>query len=166
MTTPSLPQLDSAQIGAAQRGPDGATPAALADRVLEVAQRLLLVLDEETAKLQIARPIKFTDLVNEKSRLTSELAFLLKSLKAQPSGFAAIARDARKRLSAAMVVLDERVKVNGRAILRRKSISEGLARTIAAEAQKSSAPVATYAPPLASAPTGRKAASIICNRTI
>lgn len=112
--------------------------------LLGLVDQLIDLLALEDARMEVERPAALSELIQEKARLALELQHSLKELKLDQIQLSRANLDMRQILLARLQVVQERVMDNGRALLRRKQISEGLLGAIAAESQKNSLPKPTY----------------------
>ena len=138
------------------------------DALSRMTDRLSELLEQETLQLRLERPSQFAALVKEKTTLASEISLAMKQAKSRPGQFDHVPEANRRDLLARLARLQELVLSNGRALLKRKSVNEGLLAAIAAEAQKAKAPATTYRPGVAGTakPGPRVAASIALNAVV
>lgn len=136
------------------------------NELLDVVQRLITLVETENRLLETERPSAIQPLLEEKGRLSSELAYGLQKLKRNPGALERVDQTLRASLSSALETFQELVLTNGRIVLRLKSISEGILNAIVEETQKGKRTAPTYSvgPVMhASRPT---AASIAFNATV
>lgn len=112
--------------------------------LLGLVDQLIELITLEDSRMQVERPAALSELIQEKARLALELQHKLKELKLDRSQLSRANLDMRQLLLNRLQVVQERVMENGRVLLRRKQISEGLLNAIAAESQKNSLPRPTY----------------------
>ncbi|MEX6723625.1 hypothetical protein [Parapedomonas caeni] len=136
--------------------------------LLQIVQRLTLLVETENRLLETERPAAIQPLLEEKGRLSAQLAKGLAALKADGAGLKASDTSLRRALSEALAGFQELVMLNGRIVLRLKSVSEGILGAIAAEASKGKRPAPTYGANATVAPVGRTpvAAPISVNAVI
>lgn len=134
--------------------------------LLDVVQRLILLVETENRLLETERPSAIQPLLEEKGRLSSVLAYGLQAIKKNPAGVEAADRSLRDSLSAALATFQDLVLLNGRIVLRLKSVSEGILNAIVEESQKGKRTAPTYTPGITPAVPRPPAASIAFNATI
>ncbi len=134
--------------------------------LLDVVQRLILLVETENRLLETERPSAIQPLLEEKGRLSSVLAYGLQSLKKNPLALENVDKTLRASLSSALATFQDLVLTNGRIVLRLKTVSEGILNAIVEESQKGKRTTPTYSAGLM--PTGPRpaAASIAFNATI
>jgi len=98
--------------------------------LLDVVQRLILLVETENHLLETERPSAIQPLLEEKGRLSSVLAYGLQAIKKNPAGLEGVDRALRASLSGALATFQELVLANGRIVLRLKSVSEGILNAI------------------------------------
>lgn len=154
---------------AAQLQAQSAAPASFDQQLtelLEVVQRLIVLVETENRLLETERPSAIQPLLEEKGRLSSVLAYGLQSIKKNPAGLQTADRALRESLSAALANFQELVLLNNRIVLRLKSVSEGILNAIVEESQKGKRTTPTYAPGFTPAAPRPPAASIAFNATV
>ncbi|HEY4544804.1 MAG TPA: hypothetical protein VIG90_00045 [Pedomonas sp.] len=134
--------------------------------LLDVVQRLILLVETENRLLETERPSAIQPLLEEKGRLSSVLAYGLQSLKKNPAALEGVDRGLRASLSSALATFQELVLTNGRIVLRLKSVSEGILNAIVEESQKGKRTTPTYSAGLTPPAPRAPAASIAFNATI
>lgn len=136
-------------LQAALQGAGNISPADMnkhLSEMLGIVQRLITLVEAENHLLETERPSAIQPLLEEKGRLSSELAYGLQKLKSDAASLEASDKTLRATLSQTLEQFQELVLQNGRIVLRLKSVSEGILGAIVEEAQKGKRPAATYAP--------------------
>lgn len=134
--------------------------------MLDVVQRLILLVETENRLLETERPSAIQPLLEEKGRLSSVLAYGLQTLKRNPAAIEQVDKSLRSSLSSALATFQDLVLTNGRIVLRLKSVSEGILNAIVEESQKGKRTTPTYSAGTASPAPRPQAASIAFNATI
>ena len=138
------------------------TPSERAEALIKLTTRLAELLDQETAMFEARTPHKAVDLQAEKTRLAAIYRAETQRAKADRSRLAGLMPAVKAQLQDSTMRFEAALQRNGAAVEALKSLTEGLVKALADEANRQAQAKAGYGPGAA-----RQASigALACNQT-
>lgn len=137
-----------------------------AEQLFALSERLTDLLDLETAAFDRRGAILPPHLSEEKTRLANTYRLELTRIAQDKSLISGAPALLRQKLEVATRRLQAAVKDNSRAVLKVKTVSEGLVRAIGEEIAKNRAAPVGYGPKMAIGPARGNATAVTLNRVV
>ncbi len=112
--------------------------------LLALIDQIASLTEMEEHRLELERAGALHELIREKTRLAGELQQRLKLVRSGTQQLRESDASLREQVLQRLSDLQQRIVENGRSILRRKTVSEGLLSAIAAEQQRTQMPNPVY----------------------
>lgn len=116
----------------------------LIDDLIEIASRLIAVMEKETALLRDMRPKEIVSFQEEKARLIRGYEEKTKALRAEPAQIAAITGAIKQELTLTIRHFEHAAELNAKALAAAKEANERLLKAIINAATESRADTQTY----------------------
>lgn len=116
----------------------------LIDDLIEIASRLIAVMEKETALLRDMRPKEIISFQEEKARLIRGYEEKTKALRAEPAQIAAITGAIKQELTLTIRHFEHAAELNAKALAAAKEANERLLKAIINAATESRADTQTY----------------------
>jgi septation ring formation regulator EzrA len=137
-----------------------------AEQLLSLSERLTDLLEHETAAFDRRGAILPAHLSDEKTRLANTYRLELSRIARDKSLISGAPAALRQQLETVTRKLQTAVKENSRAVLKVKTVSEGLVKAIGEEIAKGRASPVGYGPKMGSGPMRGNATAITLNRVV
>lgn len=165
------PEQDEAglQTGHSATGADGASSADIPGPVLQLintTQELTALLRRETALLEEGRTQAASELHDEKSRLATEYRKTIGALKVQKHLLGPPESEIRRQIEKINEGFRTELKRHAKTVVRLKTVTEGIIKSIGDEVAKKDAPVGQYGKNAAIQGKGRQPTSISVNAVV
>lgn len=116
----------------------------LIDGLIEIASRLIAVMEKETALLREMRPKDIVSFQDEKARLIRSYEERARALRADPSQLAEISEAVRQELGKTIRHFEHAAEINAKALAAAKEANERLLQSIVKAVTEKRADTPTY----------------------
>lgn len=138
------------------------TPHERAEALIRLTSRLTELLDQETALFEAREPHKAVDLQPEKTRLATLYRAETQRAKAEPSRLAGLPQMLKTQLQDSTKAFELALQRNGAAVEALKTLTEGLVKALADEANRQAQAKSGYGPGAAGQ---ARVGALACNQT-
>ncbi len=138
------------------------TPTERAEALIRLTSRLTDLLDQETALFEARTPHKAVDLQSEKTRLATLYRAETQRAKADPARLSGLVPALKAQLQDSTRRFEAALTRNGAAVEALKTLTEGLVKALADEANRQAQAKAGYGPGAAQA---ARVGALACNQT-
>lgn len=136
-----------------------------AQALLQLTQRLTSLIEQETSLFQARRPQDAVQFQDEKSKLANIYRTEVARARQEPQRFAGASQAIKAALRQATEGFHKALKENGRAVAALKTITEGVVKAIADEAQRQRTAGGGYGPGAGQRPPTGGSLNIAVNQT-